>query len=354
MATCLKSDYKVYFHDLALTPYSPEDTERLLQAEKPDVIGFQVYPDNWTLARDIISRARKLLPNVITVAGSSFATAVPKELMLEEPQLDYVVTHEAEEAFPELLAQLSKSSTVGLCDIPNIVSRDRSTGQVLQMDPRPPIEDLDALEFWDRSYLDPEDYTTAYLVHSARGCPGKCIFCAANVVRQGCFRTRSIETMLKEVAALVDRHEMKHFMVADDTFTAIPERVHAFCRGLKNDNHRGLRWACESRANVMTPKLAEAMYDAGCIRVQVGLESASNEILRKIRKGISVEQVENAVKCLSDVGILPMVSFMFGHAWDTKFSLHVAVTRHFPAAISTRTVIRLDCAFMRHAGINTR
>ena len=83
------------------------------------------------------------------------------------------------------------------------------------------------------------------------------------------------------------------------------------------ENKISLTWGCESRADVVDYKLLKTLYEAGCRKIQFGLESANNEILRKIGKKITREQLLNAVKLANSIGIDMNVSFIIGHPFDT-------------------------------------
>ena len=96
-----------------------------------------------------------------------------------------------------------------------------------------------------------------------------------------------------------------------------PQRVFEFIELLKKNNLK-IIWGCESRADIITKELLEAMYYAGCLKIQFGLESANNKILQLIGKGITKEDVLNAVKIAYSIGFDINISFIIGHAFDTK------------------------------------
>jgi radical SAM superfamily enzyme YgiQ (UPF0313 family) len=192
--------------------------------------------------------------------------------------------------------------------------------------PRPFIRSLDVLPFPSRDLIDLMEYKLPGAIITSRGCPHKCIFCAAGALAGGAYRVRSSESVISEVLHLYNEYGIRELYIVDDTFTARPftGRVLKFCRYLKALK-LGIKWFCESRADVASKDLLSTMADAGCTDIQFGCESGDDEVLRLIRKGVTVSQIENAVRTARDVGIIPTCSFMLGHAFDTIESMHRTV-----------------------------
>jgi radical SAM superfamily enzyme YgiQ (UPF0313 family) len=64
--------------------------------------------------------------------------------------------------------------------------------------------------------------------------------------------------------------------------------------------------------------MIQKMYEAGCIFIQYGVESGNSEILKACKKGITLEQVREAVKIAKEVGIGVLCSFIIGLPGETK------------------------------------
>jgi radical SAM superfamily enzyme YgiQ (UPF0313 family) len=84
-------------------------------------------------------------------------------------------------------------------------------------------------------------------------------------------------------------------------------------------------WSCLSRADVVTEDLLERMFRAGCREMQMGIESASPEILGKLGKGVSREQIENALRLAQEFGFVTNGSIILGHPWDTLDTMKLTV-----------------------------
>ena len=310
-----EKSYTVFVHDLISIQTTKDEFFKTIKEQKPDVVGFTTYPDNWKNTRYLINELKKIQPEVITVAGGPLVTFSYNEFMEKVEQLDFAVLHEGEISFEHLLSTLSKNNCPELAKVDGICYRDCKSKRIIKNPARKPIENLDDLPICDVDFIDIDNYTRPFSISTARGCPGKCVFCSANTMHPG-YRCRSVESVIKQIKYFIDRYDMKNFYIIDDTFTAVRNRVFSFCREL-NKLDRKLGWMCETRADPIDPEIAEAMAGAGCCRVQIGLESSDNEILKKIRKNVTIEQVEYAIKCFYQADIRTYISFIFGHAWDT-------------------------------------
>ncbi|MCX7635977.1 MAG: radical SAM protein, partial [Syntrophales bacterium] len=96
---------------------------------------------------------------------------------------------------------------------------------------------------------------------------------------------------------------------------------------------RGLKfsWSAFARVNTVDVETLELMRDAGCDSISFGVESGNQEMLRRIRKGITVEQVKRAVAMCRDVGLVVHCSFIVGLPGETRETLEE--TKAFAAAL---------------------
>jgi len=310
-----EKSYDVFVHDLMSIQTTKDKFFKTIIKQRPDVVGFTTYPDNWKSTRYLINELKKIWPGIITVAGGPLVTFSYNEFMEKVEQLDFAVLHEGEISFEHLLSTLSKNNRPELAKVEGICYRDSQSKKIIKNSARKPIKNLDDLPICDVDFIDIDNYAMPFSISTARGCPGKCVFCSANTMHSS-YRSRSIESVMKQIKYFINRYDMKNFYITDDTFTAIRSRVFSFCQEL-NKLDRNLGWMCETRADAVNPEIAEAMAGAGCHRVQIGLESGNNEILKKIRKNVTIEQIEYAIKCFYQADIKTYISFIFGHAWDT-------------------------------------
>ena len=97
-----------------------------------------------------------------------------------------------------------------------------------------------------------------------------------------------------------------------------------------------IRWSGLTRANFVTPELINLVKKAGCFRLEMGVESGDNEILKVVNKGITVEQIRNAVKIIKDSGILVNTYFILGHPNETLETIKKTI--NLAAELNTHTI----------------
>jgi radical SAM superfamily enzyme YgiQ (UPF0313 family) len=139
--------------------------------------------------------------------------------------------------------------------------------------------------------------------------------------------------VLEEIRELYEQYGIQDLLIVDDTFTAKKQRALEIC-GKIIDAGLELTFTCESRVNLVDPEFLRILKRAGCRLIQYGIESGSNEVLKRIRKGITTEQIRQAVAWTNEAGIHMKGSFIIGHVWDTPET--VACTFRFMRELKER------------------
>ena len=105
----------------------------------------------------------------------------------------------------------------------------------------------------------------------------------------------------RHVVGLLIRESNQRFT---DTIAA---DVHACVRF-----RRGLMWACQTRADIVTPEQLKLMALCGCVYVYYGLESGSDRVLNAIAKPLRIDPVKKAITATREYGMNAVASFLFG------------------------------------------
>ncbi len=319
-AVLLENGYTVTAMDLNVSGMNPRRVRMIIERWDPKILGISTDTETYPGGLQIAHIAKMVKPDLPVVMGGPHASILYREAAREEA-VDFVVVGEGEQTMLELVDSLlhSRDNLEGVRGI--AFSRG---GEVLTTPERPFIEDPDALPFPARELfpLALYDYPGTVLL-SRGGCPFNCTFCAVNSIWKGRRRFRSPENVAQEVLLLLEEYRIQEINFADDTFTLDRQRVMRFCECLKGI--RALspwRWTCATRVDLVDRELLERMHDAGCHSIQFGVEAGSQEILDSIGKGITLEQVREAVRTARDVGIDVLCAFMFPHPQDTAETIH--------------------------------
>lgn len=243
----------------------------------------------------------------------------PTESLMASNDIDFVVHGEFDYAVVEFAQGKPLSDILGISY--------RQNSKVISNAPRPPLEteDLDRLPFATEVYkrdLVIENYNVPFLMHpfvafyTSRGCPAQCTFCLWPQTLSGrTWRVRSSENVAREVLQALEMFpQAKEFFFDDDTFNIRKDRVLDLCKKFKPIK---FRWSCTARAHSDYETL-KAMADAGARLLIVGFESGDPQILKNIKKGITVEMARAFVKNCKKVGIEVHGDFIIGLPGETK------------------------------------
>jgi len=233
------------------------------------------------------------------------------DLALHDGYVDAVVPGEAELVLPKLAAATPGSPVAG------VVRR----GSAVVDDDSGRIEDLDMLPFpaWD--LLPYHNYHCLGLVRnlrpfvtalSSRGCPHGCAYCPYPVVQGRKMRLRSAQNVIEELAWLDNSLGVRAVLFRDPEFAISRDRVAAICEGMLQRSLT-LSWRCETRIENLDPELLSLMARAGCVGINLGIESANCEILSGVgRKSFSHEKTRSLIDCCHRLGIETFCLFVLG------------------------------------------
>jgi hypothetical protein len=154
---------------------------------------------------------------------------------------------------------------------------------------------------------------------TSRGCPHACIFCVGRKMVGAKVRYRDPVNVVDEMETL-GSYGFCQINVADDLFTANARHCLAVCDEILKRNLK-VKWTSFARVDTVSLKVLQRMKDAGCQAVSFGIESGNAQILKTIRKGITVSQVIEAVTLCNQVGLLPHGSFILGLPGETPETL---------------------------------
>jgi radical SAM superfamily enzyme YgiQ (UPF0313 family) len=305
-----------------LSEFSWPRVGRFLVSERPDILGLSVFTFNRHEAMRVAALARAAHPRCLIVAGGPHATHLSHHLLEHYPAVDLVVRGEGEETMLEIVRAMERGilwrpdldgapatavdlagpQAGGRFDLPGVTVRN---GQAcLDLPDRPVIADLDLLPHpsADPRTIGVDPQSQFEFVITSRGCPAACTFCSSPEFWGRALRFRSAQHMLDEVYLLRREHGVVYVSVRDDTFTVSKKRVIDFCRGLI-DSGLDLLWDCQSRVNIVDEERLAWMRRAGCTHIQYGVESGSPRMLRRLNKGISLEEIRSAAAATRRVGL---------------------------------------------------
>lgn len=283
----------------------------LVKEIKPDIIGINVFSPFFSIAKTIINEIKEK-DNLIVIGGPHPTLKPEESIMLT--QADVVVIGDGEISFYEILQSRltgkEMSKIKGICI--------HNNGSVIKTEPRLPLDDLDSFPF---PFSDKSTFIsynecinggiTGFIV-SSRGCPFNCIYCISPVICKRHWRSRSVENIMQEIKIYKDKFEMSEIHFLDDNFTFNIDRLKKFCEIIEPYK---LKWRALSRVG-LDYKVLLMMKSSGCFRLSFGIESGSEEILKKIKKNISLKEANETLGFCHDLGISCKVFFIIGFPFE--------------------------------------
>ncbi|NQT13905.1 MAG: radical SAM protein [Planctomycetes bacterium] len=281
-----------------------------LRARPADLFGLSSYTFNRHATAALGAEIKQLFPESHLTVGGPHVSALPLEWLNHHTAFDTVVIGEGEATAVEL-AECVDSGQQPL-DVPGTAYRAEDAAALAP--PRALIADLDAVaKPW-------EHFDYGFLITS-RGCPGRCTFCCSPKLWGRKVRFRSAENVLEEIEELVAARGHRYLHVKDDTFTAHNERVLAICEEIVR-RKLVFRWACDTRVDSINREVLAAMRRAGCVKVNLGIESANSEILQNLRKRLDPAKALQATAEARDVGLDVRYYLIVGSRGETPGTVH--------------------------------
>lgn len=145
------------------------------------------------------------------------------------------------------------------------------------------------------------------------GCPFRCSFCVMSTLG---YRYREVENVIEELKTLKGLGKKEIFFI-DQTFSINKKRTLDLCRRMKEEGFY-LGWVCYSRVDLVNEEVIRGMKEAGCHTIIFGVESASEEILKKYQKGYNKTQIRDAFKLCKKYNIRTVATFILGLPEETE------------------------------------
>lgn len=258
----------------------------------------------------------------IRIGISNFAS-IYAEKLLKEGLCDVVVHGEVEFACLEIAQAYLQEQGRDLSKIMGISYLDRDNN-IIKTGPRPIFQDLDAIPFPYREKMDHSVYSdiaflgepTAFVI-TARGCPYKCTFCSTHLTYNYKVNYRSAKNVVDEIEEVLARFGVKNFYFLDDTFTLGLKRIEEICQMILDRNLK-IKFACLGRIDLVNDKMLNLLKEAGCIDIRFGVESGNDEILKNVKKDLTLQQIERGIALMDKYKIRYSLFFMLGNPGETR------------------------------------
>lgn len=306
-------------------PFLKEDVyewcikEILVQA--PDIIGFSVQNTSACFTREIIRRikqrdvAKKIIlggPNCYNLSGDDHNFILPYGL---QEFADAVVVGEGEQTFLNVISRFNSGQSFDGCAGVAFPFGDRWVFN----GPASAITNLDALPLPDFGIYDLRSYKNrnVFPIMTSRGCVMNCVFCTDTSFWSP-YRHRSADNIIFEMEFVKKRYQNTAFSFNDSLVNGNQANLLRLC-DLMIERKLNVSWGGNFRlSKSVSMDALRKIKESGCDYFILGIESASNRILRLMRKGFTIEDAgEFIIKC-HQVGISIIANWIVGFPGETE------------------------------------
>lgn len=299
----LDNDIDHEFIDMNLLD-SFTEFKRKLKKTKPDIIGITMITPGYLKGYRLIKRIKKNFPKSKIIVGGPHVSLVLKQIFKDCPEIDVGFVSEAEKS----LVQYFKNN----CNPEKINGILYKRGKRTFFKPPFLDQDIDSFKFPKYEKFKLHRYSGIGL-YTSRGCPFRCVFCNVESYRRKAIRVRSADSVTKEINYWYKKGQ-KLFPIEDDNFTFSRSRTLDLCKAIKKRKLDDVQFALGQgvRADRVDKYLLQRMYDVGFKYVTIPAEAGNDKVLRSLKKGETLKQVENAIKFACEIGYEVRVLFVVG------------------------------------------
>ncbi|MCB9456001.1 MAG: radical SAM protein [Anaerolineaceae bacterium] len=243
------------------------------------------------------------------------------------PEIEKLYRSTDEEWEPKVAERLPNSDQYDLAHVKGLVWRRGA--EILRNPDRNFIPNLDDLPLPMHHLLPLDKYRTPVLsgsyqfIVTSRGCTAGCIYCIKHVSYQAGLRLRSPKNVIAEIKMLYDLG-VKNIHMYADLFTANRDQVMGICQEII-DSGLKIGFTCNSRVDYVDQEMLQIMAKAGCNTISWGIESASEEILKKARKGTTAIRAQQSVQWAHEAGIRNLGYFIIGLPGETRETIQETI-----------------------------
>lgn len=309
----LSEKHEVIIYNQDIYHFSDEHLKNYIDEIKPDIVGISSCGGYYQYRRvkEISQTIKKCKHKFTYILGGALASPEP-EYFLRKFGIDIVVIGEGEQTIIDILNKPLKE-VLGIAYIDN--------GTFIKTGKRELLKDIDLMPAYDLFPMEhyallrePRIKKTQRCmpILSSRGCTFACNFCYR--MDKG-YRIRSNESIVDEIIYLKRKYHINYIFFLDELLMGSEQRTILLSEALMDLD---ITWACNGRLNYATDEVIKTMQRSGCVFINYGIESLDDEMLKVMRKHLTVEQITKGIETTLKYGISPGFNIIFGNIGETK------------------------------------
>ena len=285
----------------------------------PDVIVLTGMTPFYNIAVECAALLRKNHITADICVGGPHITIMEEKAFNSE--FDFGFVGAGEEAWKKFLK--AKEKKISFSEVPGLLYRENN--ELKKNKKASQSKDLDQYPMAAYHLLKMGKYKIGTLkgrlpftsIQTFRGCPWKCIFCASDQLETTKILKRSIVSIVDEMQHVVEKYDIRHFMVLDDVLTLVRKRTVEFCNEIIRRDLK-ITFEGNTRANLLDEDLVVLMKQAGLIRLSFGLETVDEDMRETMNKKVPLDCYKASNALLNKYKIEALNSVMLGLPGETE------------------------------------
>ncbi|OEU53502.1 MAG: hypothetical protein BA872_07725 [Desulfobacterales bacterium C00003060] len=285
---------------------------RFISSFKPALIGLSAYQRTMLYVLGLAKLIKSVDSNIKIAIGGPQATFMPSEAFAELPDTDYICRSSGEVTLLRIARAIDNGTPFS--DLLGVSYRDADRGVYDTAE----LEGLTDLDDYPSPYLnDIFDYSCMQeaIMLTSRGCPHHCIYCYTPNAFKHKVSFHSVDRVMEEIR-WIRKKGVGRLWFADPNISFRLARLIEILDRILTEGLESEMWL-QTRADLVSLDLMKKMKRAGVTTIAFGLESASERIMPRLHKHISIEKVAEAIRLAQSQGIEVELFTMFGLPYET-------------------------------------
>lgn len=286
-----------------------------LAASSAPLIGFSINQSNAGISTEVARRLKERDPERIIIFGGLGIYIHGERRCIPDGVVDLFVMGEGEVTLLRILERrrdgLPIRGTTGTLDRPGADA----------WVPRPPV--VLRAHPWPRyGRFDVKRYPAGgqpFPLGLSRGCVCRCSFCG-DYPFWGRYRCRRGQDLLDEIRHHVQHYGVRTFEFNDLAINGDPHELEVMCEGIVAEK-LDIEWSSYAYVSPMPEDLVRKIRDSGCVMLRFGMESASDSVLKRMRKPHRSQRAAELLAQLTQAGIHCNIGLMVGFPFETDEEL---------------------------------
>lgn len=276
----------------------------------PNIICFSVYIWNIEFIKKLSSDIKKVMPNVTIILGGPEITYNSRNILLENPHIDFCICGAGENVLVQLVEEISaethRYNIQGINYIKDSKFIDNGISYVDFKHTKSPYTD-EMLSFCDGKI---------FYYESSRGCPFKCSYCLSSC--ESGVQYLELDRVFSEISAIVNAG-YKLIKFVDRTFNANSKRAYDIVEFIIN-NTGDTVFHFEIGADLLTDELISLLLQApvGKIQLEAGIQTTNEDTLCAINRKTDMDKLfSNVIKICQGGNIHMHVDLIAGLPYES-------------------------------------